>query len=202
MSVESKEKKAMFPLKGKMPLMIGLLIVGVLMLVVGSLIPGEGQEVGVNDKPTEPEIQQNEELESDPTTTEEILEARLTSILSEIRGSGEVSVALTLKTGSEYKYAKNVTEDEREVSEVDTDGGERITTETTGDREVVLVQNEGMGEEEPVIKMETKPQIRGVLVVAEGASDPSVKAELTDAVRTMLGIPAHLVSVVTMESER
>lgn len=41
------------------------------------------------------------------------------------------------------------------------------------------------------------PEIRGVIVVADGAKDPRLRYELSSAVQTALGIPAYKVKVIS-----
>jgi stage III sporulation protein AG len=125
---------------------------------------------------------------------EDILEAKLSNVLSQLKGAGSVIVSITLENGNVQEYAKNITHDSKVVQEKDTSGGTRTTTETK-ESEQILVSREN-GAEHPVAVQEFKPAIKGVLVIAEGAYDSTVKANLTKAVETCLGIPAYRVTVL------
>lgn len=54
------------------------------------------------------------------------------------------------------------------------------------------------GENQALILVEKKPKIRGVIVVAEGASDIGVKLNLYNAVQTVLQVEASKVDVFEM----
>jgi stage III sporulation protein AG len=54
----------------------------------------------------------------------------------------------------------------------------------------------------PVSTGEVAAPIVGALVVAPGASDPVVRAELTEAVQTLLGLGANQVIVLPGRKER
>ncbi|WP_227765987.1 hypothetical protein [Zhaonella formicivorans] len=123
------------------------------------------------------------------------LEERLERSLSQIKGVGEVEVTVLLETGPKYEYAVNVSTNKKTVDEKDQNGGTRITTETTEDGQLVVVRAAQTGGETPVIAREYKPEIKGVLVVAEGAEDPKVKAKLLSAVQTVLDLEIHKVDI-------
>ena len=48
---------------------------------------------------------------------------------------------------------------------------------------------------ECVVK-ENKPEIKGVLILAEGADDSTVRSEITEAVSRVLEVPVHKISVL------
>ena len=50
------------------------------------------------------------------------------------------------------------------------------------------------------IEKEDKPEIQGVLIVAEGADNVEIVSELTDAVSAVLGIPVNKIKVLKMEA--
>ena len=131
---------------------------------------------------------------------EKDLEKRLEEILSSVAGSGEVQVTITMAAGPEHQYAKNTSQQNRTIEEKDQTGGNRMTTETNEDGDLVLVREVSGGKEEPVLIRATRPEIAGVLVLAEGARDPGLREELVQAVLTVLAVPAHKVTVLPKES--
>ncbi|KAB3527573.1 stage III sporulation protein AG [Alkaliphilus serpentinus] len=128
-------------------------------------------------------------------TDEEIVEGRLKRILQEIKGAGEVEVMITFEIGSEMVAAMNTVTSTDKTEEKDANGGTRVVTSesTTGN---IATINDSSGNKPLVIK-EIMPQIKGVIVVAEGADDIQVKSMLYEAVKTVLQVPGHKVQIYT-----
>lgn len=122
------------------------------------------------------------------------LENDLSSILSKIQGAGRVSVMITLKSGTEIIPAKDESISDKVTNEKDTSGGTRVINEKTTDDKVVFTAAQG-GNSKPLIIKEINPEIKGVIVVAEGAKDSKVKLKISQAVQTVLDIPAYRVTV-------
>ena len=99
------------------------------------------------------------------------LENKLGNVLSKISGVGSVNVIITLESGFSYEYA--------------TDTETTITTET-----VILVSNK------PVVMKEIYPTIKGVVVVAKGAENFSVKMNILSAVETVLEIDRTSITIL------
>ena len=95
---------------------------------------------------------------------EQEIATQLSQILGQVEGAGEVAVTVSLIAGPEQKYAQDTTTVTSNIEERDTAGGTRSTNETNEKTEVVILQN---GSEALVIQ-ERGPEIKGVLVVAEG----------------------------------
>ena len=122
------------------------------------------------------------------------LENDLSSILSKIQGAGRVSVMITLNGGTEIIPAKDESISDKVTNEKDTSGGTRIINEKATDDKVVFTAAQG-GNSKPLIIKEINPEIKGVIVVAEGAEDSKVKLKISQAVQTVLDIPAYRVTV-------
>ena len=122
------------------------------------------------------------------------LEARLEQTLSRIRGAGQVRVLITYETGGEKVTATVSTTDE---SLTQTQSGEaplsRQLRETV--QPATVTGEEG---QEAIVLYEKEPQVRGVLVVAEGAGDPSVRLDLQRAVQAVTGAPLKAIEVFEM----
>ncbi|PKM85960.1 MAG: hypothetical protein CVU87_13675 [Firmicutes bacterium HGW-Firmicutes-12] len=127
---------------------------------------------------------------------EDSIAQQVSSTLKQIEGAGSVVVSISLETGYKQEYAQNKTCDSSTVQENDNAGGTRTTNTTNQRTEVVFAQNRN----EALVETEKAPQIRGVLVVAEGAKDSDIKIKLSHAVQAMLDLPAHRVMVVSKES--
>lgn len=123
------------------------------------------------------------------------LEDQLSEILGLVQDSGRVSVMITLKSTSEIVPALDKTSSDKVTNENDTEGGTRIINETNTQDKVVFMNEQGGNSKAFVIK-ELNPEIKGVIVVAEGAKNPKVKLKLSEAVQTVLDIPAYRVSIL------
>ena len=121
-------------------------------------------------------------------------EMRLENILSKISGAGEVSVMVSYE--SEIKKipmmdTKNTT---TITSEKDSSGGER-KTEEKNQEQIVIYESNGSSKS-PVIQEYTVPKVLGVIVVAEGARDASVKEKIINAVSSVTDVASHKIQVL------
>jgi len=128
-----------------------------------------------------------------PKTEEEVEEERLKKILETIKGAGQVEVMITFEIGSEIIPALNTVESVETTEEKDSNGGTRVVN-TQNKNNSTVITNDSSGNK-PVVIKEIKPQVKGVIVVAEGAENIEVKAKLYEAVKTVLQIPGHRVQV-------
>lgn len=125
------------------------------------------------------------------------LERRLEQILGEIAGAGQVRVMVQLAGSEVHVYARQTTEEENLVREVGANGALTETRQEMrrSDQPVFRQGNQGRNEE-PLIETTHAPEVLGVLVIAEGASNESMRYQLAQAVQTVLGVPAHRVEVL------
>jgi len=135
---------------------------------------------------------------SSPSTKIGVLEKELenklqTNILM-MDGVGKVQVSVNFLTGLKNEYVRNNNVTKRTNKETDKTGGTRETTEITENHQVVMPS----GSAQPVIVMEDRPEIGGVLIIAEGARDPKVREGIHTAVQTLLNIPSARITVVPM----
>lgn len=126
---------------------------------------------------------------------EERIEERLKKVLSLVQGVGKVEVDITFEQGVEYVYGLDTSETNSNTEERDNTGGIRIIEDTSGSQNIVIVRDRN-GEERPVVQTEKSPVVKGVLVVAEGAENPKVNAEVTRAVNTVLQVPLYKICVL------
>lgn len=180
-----------------LPALIAILLIGIALI-----IPWQGNE----DKQVTTDFYEDEtdrtleHINTDGLNGIELnLEQRLKNILSQIKGVGEVEVTVLLASGPRFDYAVNVSTIEKQIDEKDQSGGIRTTTEITEDGQLVIVESDRAGGEEPVVTQEYKPDIQGVLVVAQGADNPKIKANLLNAITTILDLEAHKVDIQSKE---
>jgi stage III sporulation protein AG len=127
-------------------------------------------------------------------TIEQTLENRLKDILEKIVGVGSVDVLITVESTEETVLKENEKESQQITDETDKNGGKRHVTSITKEGQVVLYESSG-GQTPYVIKR-IKPAIRGVLIVAKGAENATVRRLIVDAVEKGISVPVNRISVV------
>lgn len=164
-------------------LIILTLTIFLLVLINGSISPKKDK----GSKVINPDLKEyNSEVQLDYSM---FLEKRLTSILGELDGVGKVNVMITLDDSSEKVPAANTTKSTETTSESDSEGGTRKIIRE--DENIQLVNTSG----DIVVLKEINPNIKGVIVVAEGAEDGEVLESIYEAVTTVLGVASNKVQV-------
>ncbi|ADU51291.1 hypothetical protein Tmar_1178 [Thermaerobacter marianensis DSM 12885] len=180
------------PRRRQQLLLAAALVVGVALLLAGQLRP-EHRPAGPAVAPSRPTVAPATAAAVDPLEPMAAqLAARMEAILSAVEGAGRVQVEVHLARGPRYQYASDQVSTERRTEEQDSGGGRRTTTEQRDERQLLL----GGGNDEALISQVDAVEIAGVLVVAEGAANPAVRAALTEAVATYLHLPLHRVMVL------
>lgn len=124
---------------------------------------------------------------------EAIYESELENILGRMVGVGAVGVLVTIESTEEIVTDRNVTESQQLTNEKDKDGATRHITQTTRSGQIVLYTESG--DQSPIVRKTIKPAIRGVVIVAEGAENATIKKMILEAVERGLGVPAHRISI-------
>lgn len=116
------------------------------------------------------------------TTKTEVLtdEKRLEDILSQIDGVGEVSVMITYYSSSEKDLAYETKTSSRNLEESE-------------DKKAVMTDGE------PMVVKEVYPDVKGVIVTAQGAGRTDVKAAISEAVSATLDVPVHKICIFKKE---
>ena len=109
------------------------------------------------------------------------LEEKLAQTLSQIEGVGEVSVVLTLKSGTRQVYA--------------TEKAERSDSGGSDSEETLARISTGSGSEEALRVMEIYPTFQGALVVCDGGNSASVRLAVTKSVAALTGLSTEKISV-------
>ncbi|MFC5651563.1 stage III sporulation protein AG [Paenibacillus solisilvae] len=125
---------------------------------------------------------------------EEPLEIRLKDILEKIVGVGSVDVLVTVDSTEEVVVVQDEKETQQSTNETDKSGGKRNITSITKDGQVVLYNTSN--EQSPIVQKRIKPKIRGVLIVAKGAENQTVRRLIIDAVEKGVNVPVNRISVV------
>lgn len=108
--------------------------------------------------------------------------------MSNIKGSGKLSVMVVVDSSPLVTFAEHL---EEKVSGT----GDNLTKTIV--RYPITLENGSL--ESTVVLVEHAPKVKGVLVVAKGASDPRVKLRLISAVQALLNIKADLIEVIEGE---
>ena len=129
-------------------------------------------------------------------TSEVNLEENLEQILAKIEGVGKVSVLITYSETSQVIAMYNEKQKESKTEETDTSGGSRQIIETDSSKEIVY--KEENGEKVPITQKVILPKIEGALIIAEGAKNAEVKANIIQAVEAATGLATHKIQVFAM----
>ena len=111
-------------------------------------------------------------------------ETRLAKILSQIDGAGEVSVMITYYSSVEKSLAYETKTASREDK-----------SERSEDKKAVMTDGE------PMVVKEVYPQVKGVIVTAQGAGNSAVRAAISEAVSASLDVPVHRICIFKKEEE-
>lgn len=125
---------------------------------------------------------------------EEEYESRLKDLLETIVGVGTTEVLVTVESTEETVVQLNERQLQQITDESDRNGAKRHITDITRDGQVVLY--EVSGGQAPIVVKKLKPKVRGVLIVAYGAENPTVHKLIAEAVSRGLDVPLHRIAVV------
>ena len=112
------------------------------------------------------------------------VESRLEEILSCIRGAGEIKVMITYDTGTQIVPAMS-TNTQTNTSETTSESSSTLNESQTESKEPVTVSQSGSNQ--VIVLTERMPEIRGVIVIAQGAADISVRMKLEECCRNCTG---------------
>ncbi len=121
------------------------------------------------------------------------MEEKLRDILSQIKGAGKVDVMITFVSGSESIPATDVNSSDSSTQEKDKEGGARDIKENSLENSIVYEESQGV--KRPFVVKEILPEVKGVVIVAQGGGDPEVKSNLTRAAQALLEVAAHRIQV-------
>lgn len=169
----------------KEQLLIGVLL-GILLLVIVIPVPGDKKEA------------QEEVVFEEPQMIEtDTMENQLKEVLEKISGVGAVEIFITYQDQGKIIVEKDESASEELIEEADSSGGTRTTTTVQNDKQTVY----GAGDT-PYIIQELSPTVEGVLVVAQGAGNESVKKQIQETIEALFGLDAHKISIMKMEVSR
>lgn len=136
------------------------------------------------------------EIIDNNTQTKLTKEEQLENVLGNIKGCGRVSVMITYESNGETVYA-NTTETETNTVTEKSDSGGTKQSETKKESKKPITVGSGNGES-ALILSGIEPDIKGVIVVAQGADNIGVKMNLQRAVETVLQVSPEQVEIFAM----
>ena len=168
---------------------LGLLaLLGVALLCIGGR--GEASEP----QSSQPMLQQSEVVAVQSSTAASVLERQLEQTLMQVKGAGNVTVQITVYNLGRKEYARDIQKTER--SSTETNGDSRQQTTELQENQTVVQQ---AGQSGALLVEETMPEIRGALIVADGAGSPVVREQLLQATATILQLSTERIMVLSGE---
>lgn len=183
--------------------MLVVLLFGIVIMLISNLFfeqadqePKTDDSAADNEPASDLEVfrQKGKKEEGKIAAYEQAYENQLKEALENIAGVSDVTVIVNVDATDKKILEKNVVTQSQITDETDREGGKRIVEDQSTDEQVVIVRH---GDEEVPIILETKkPEIRGVLVVANGAENIHVKKWIIESVTRVLDVPSHRVAVM------
>ena len=149
------------------------------------------------EKVSKEDMNSNCQKDSEVLSYQEKQEKDLERILGKINGVGSVDVVINFQSSEVKVPAVDNSSQKSTTEETDSEGGTRVNSqETDGDK--IVMSNSSNGSEPVILKTE-KPEVLGVMVVAEGAEDSKIKYEITKAISSLYNISVDKVNVLAMK---
>ncbi|WP_221372273.1 stage III sporulation protein AG [Clostridium perfringens] len=149
------------------------------------------------EKVSKEDMNSNSQKDSEVLNYQEKQEKDLERILGKINGVGSVDVVINFQSSEVKVPAVDNSSQKSTTEETDSEGGTRVNSqETDGDK--IVMSNSSNGSEPVILKTE-KPEVLGVMVVAEGAEDSKIKYEITKAISSLYNISVDKVNVLAMK---
>lgn len=171
-------------------------LVGLLLLVIAMPVKEEEQQAAGEE--TQEPVKTVKAQTEEETDIRREYENQLAGALEQVEGVGKVSVAVTMETTGTKLVEKDRPEDSQSSSQTDPEGGES-RSESLQNQETTVYEQREDGSQTPYISSETYPEIRGVLVVAEGGADPVVVQQIQEAAMALFHVEAHKIKVMKMK---
>jgi len=187
---ETKNKK-------KIENIVFLIIILIVTLIIMNMIWKEDTKVEPNTKTTNTAGKVLADSDID-TTSQGELEVKLEKILSTIKNVGKVKVLIHYSESSSLVPLYDESTTTSSTEEGDSSGGTRNITETEVQKDIVF--SEKSGSKEPVTQKTVMPTIQGAIITAEGASDPTVKTNIINAVGAVTGLSIDKIQVFEIQN--
>ena len=171
-------------------------ILGIVLLIIPGMFERDNASGDVNDKNIVPGVSENK-VSSEGQSYAEAEAKRLEDFLEKIKGVGDADVLIYVDTSSKTVNASEVQKTEENTEENDSNGGKRVNLRLDEISEFKVIKDDD-GNESLVHIYDEYPEIKGILISAEGADSNVIKETIIEAVACLYDIPVHKVSVVKM----
>lgn len=129
----------------------------------------------------EPDTETTVKITQEDTSVEE----KLSKILRQVAGAGEVQVFITIASGEQTIYQTNDTR---------SDNGESTNSQSNA-----VTVTDSSRNEKGLVKQVNPPIYQGAIIVCQGADSPAVRLAVVDAVSKVTGLGADRISVLKMK---
>lgn len=126
-----------------------------------------------------------QDKEQQETAEEPTLEIKLSQILSQVNGAGNVEVILTVAAGEEVVYQ--------------TDNDETNTADSSERNTDTVMITDASRNQNGLVRQVIPAVYQGAIIVCEGADNPSVRLSIVDAVSKITGLGANRICVLKMK---
>ena len=177
-----------FPKKNMFLIMF---LLGALLFVI--VLP-TGSSAPTSEKGGLDENKRKENKNSQTGEYETYIEEKTSSVLSQVKGAGKVTVMVTLKSNGQKLIEKDHS-GSTQTQEETSDGNVRKDSESTSEK-ISVYEQTADGASVPYVSKELTPEVEGVLVIADGGGDAVVARNLTEAVQALFGVEAHKIKIM------
>lgn len=132
------------------------------------------------------------------TTQEEAMERQLENALSKVEGVGQVQVVITLES-TNHKVVEKDTPSSGSTQNQTGEDGRNSSASSTSSEENTVYEKGSDGQQTPYVVAESYPEVRGVLVIAQGGDNPVVVQQISEGVMALFRVDAHKIKVMKMK---
>lgn len=156
------------------------------------LLGGAGAGLG---EETLPGLSGGAQASSGGVLYEKELEQRIAALLDRVEGVGKADVMVVLRSSEERVFHVDKTSRTSATEEKGGDG------RTVREQEISESTVMGGGNQGPVVEKELTPEVSGIVISADGGGNASVRAEISEAMEALFGLPAHKIKVLKRVKE-
>ena len=168
-----------------------LIILIITLIIVNKILSGNKQaENIVNETETELVTNVKKQVVEVNTDNEYSLKQELEDTLSKISGVGKVQVLLTYTESSSISPLYN-----ESISSSTSTDSQGTTTETKTESKDIFTDNS----KEAVTQKVVMPKLEGAIVIAEGAGNVDIKANILSAMEAATGLLSHKIQIFEMK---
>lgn len=127
------------------------------------------------------------------------LENKLCSILQNMNGAGKVEVFITLHDAGGTIVEKDISY--RRNNDSKNEGGTTTSSAEYEDTQETVYTVDENGNDVPFVAKQILPSIEGILIVAQGGDNETVKNQMKEAVLSLFELDEHKITIVKMKSK-